>query len=132
MKKKLIFLFLFQCLNGISQDLSKEHISELNSLNLKTDKLNLYDSNIQLKLNEILTLERERKRKKKKGIIYLSASVLFMASGIIASNSEKDLVEAGGIANIVTGGIIGGISIGMFSSSKKKEKKRDELIKLFE
>ena len=55
-----------------------------------------------------------------------------MASGIIASNSEKDLVEAGGIANIVTGGIIGGISIGMFSSSKKKEKKRDELIKLFE
>ena len=85
-----------------------------------------------MKLNEILTLERERKRKKKKGIIYLSASVLFMASGIIASNSEKDLVEAGGIANIVTGGIIGGISIGMFSSSKKKEKKRDELIKLFE
>ena len=132
MKKFLIFLFLFQCLNGISQGLSKEHITELNSLNLKTNTLNLYDSNIQLKLNEILTLERERERKKTKGLIYLSASVLFMASGIIASNSEKDLVEAGGIANIVTGGIIGGISIGMFSSSKKKEKKRDELIKLFE
>lgn len=132
MKKILIFLFLFQCLNGISQDLSKENISELNSLNLKTVKLNLYDSNIQLKLNEILTLERERKRKKKKGIIYLSASVLFIASGIIASNSEKDFVEAGGIANIATGVIIGGISIGMFSSSKKKEKKRDKLIKLFE
>ena len=64
MKKFLIFLFLFQCLNGISQGLSKEHITELNSLNLKTNTLNLYDSNIQLKLNEILTLERERERKK--------------------------------------------------------------------
>ena len=132
MKKILIFLFLFQSINGISQDLSKEQISELNSLHLKTDKLNLNDSNIQLKLNEILTLERVRKRKNKKGIIYLSASVLFLASGIIFSNSEKDFVEAGAIANMVTGGIVGGVSIGMFVSSKKKEKKRDKLIKLFE
>ena len=132
MKNILIFLFTIQCFNGISQNLSKENISELNSLNLKTEKLNLYDSNIQLKLNEIITLERERKKKKKKGIIFLSASVLFIASGIIASSSEKDLVEAGGIANIVTGGIVGGISIGMFSSSKKKEKKRDKLIRSFE
>lgn len=77
MKNILIFLFTIQCFNGISQNLSKENISELNSLNLKTEKLNLYDSNIQLKLNEIITLERERKKKKKKGIIFLSASVLF-------------------------------------------------------
>ncbi|WP_298780073.1 hypothetical protein [uncultured Polaribacter sp.] len=90
MKKITIIFLLFSFLNGVSQTLSKKEIAKLNSLEIKTENLNLENTNIQNDLNKILKLERKRRTNKTVGIVMTTISVsgMVLGGGVLLSKKK--------------------------------------------
>jgi len=131
MKKIAILILLFSFYSGISQTLSEKEIAKLNSLEIKTEKLNLENTTIQKDLNEILKLERKRKKNKTIGIVMTTISVSGMILGGALLSKDNGLTDVFGGMMVAGGAVYGGISIPFWVSSKKRKKERDELIKMF-
>lgn len=131
MKKIIIFILLFtnNCLSA--QEVSKEEIRKLTVLTVKTEKLNLDNSFIQEKLNKILVLDKKRKTNQTIAIVLSSIAISEIVLGSALYNKDEGISEVLG-GTFIGGGVISGIvSIPFWSSSQKRKKERDELIKLF-
>ena len=131
MKKIIIFILLFtnNCLSA--QEVSKEEIRKLTVLTVKTEKLNLDNSFIQEKLNKILVLDKKRKTNQTIAIVLSSIAISEIVLGSALYNKDEGISEVLG-GTFIGGGVISGIvSIPFWSSSLKRKKERDELIKLF-
>lgn len=132
MKKILTIILLVSFFEGVSQNLSKKEIVTLNELNITTQTLNLNDINVRNNLNKILRLETKRRTNKTVGIILTSASVASMVLGGILLKKENSLTDTFGTIMIAGGVVYGGISIPFWTSSKKRKRERDKLIKMFD
>ena len=131
MKKIIIFILLFtnNCLSA--QEVSKEEIRKLTVLTVKTEKLNLDNSFIQEKLNKILVLDKKRKTNQTIAIVLSSIAISGIVLGSALYNKDEGISEVLGGTFIGSGVVSGVISIPFWSSSLKRKKERDELIKLF-
>ncbi|MGG8497885.1 hypothetical protein ACQY1Q_15845 [Tenacibaculum sp. TC6] len=131
MKQIIIFILLFtnNCLSA--QEVSKEEIRKLTVLTIKTEKLNLDDSFIQEKLNNILVLDKKRKTNQTIAIVLSSIAISGIVLGSALYNKDEGISEVLGGTFIGGGVVYGAISIPFWSSSLKRKKERDELIKLF-
>ena len=137
-KQITLLILLFSFFIGNSQSLSNKNILKLNELDIETEKLNMNDINIQNDLNEILFLDKKRRRNKRTGIILTSLSVLTTSFGIIALTHDKTNDGTGRAYQELIGGMslgigiaIGGISIPLFNSAKKRKKEHDKLIEKY-
>ena len=99
MKKIAILILLFSFYNGISQTLSEKEIAKLNSLEIKTENLNLENTTIQKDLNEILKLERKRKKNKTVGIVMTTISVsgMILTTECALLDIKEDAPAGGGM-----------------------------------
>ncbi len=138
-KKITLLILLISYIIGNSQELSEKNILKLNEFNIKTEKLELNNLNIQNDLNKILILDKKRIKNKRTGIILTSLSILTTAYGIVALTYDKAndgmgraIQETIGGISIGLGVVSAGVSIPLFKSSKKRKKERDELIKEFD
>ncbi|SEC83848.1 hypothetical protein SAMN04489761_3731 [Tenacibaculum sp. MAR_2009_124] len=131
MKKLILLTFLLSFLHGVSQELTEKKISILNRLDLKTEPLNLNDSNIQKKLNRIITLEKGRKTNKTAGVILTSLSAICITTGIIGVAYREKFTKHLGIGVMSLGIVKAGVSIPLWNAAEKKQRERDKLIELF-
>lgn len=130
MKKFALLILLFSFTYGFSQKYPEERLELLKELKVEIENINLKDDKIQLKLNEILSLDNKRKTNQTLAIITTTASILsFVAGGTLLANEEKNFFTDlyGGF--FITGGVIyGSISVPFWIYNNKRRKERDELI----
>lgn len=89
--------------------------------------------NVQKNLNEILILDKKRKTNKNIAIVISSIAVSGILLGTAIYSSEKGVINEVLGGTLIGGGVVyGAISIPFWTSSKKRKKERDKLIKIFD
>ena len=127
----MTLILVLVCFSITSQELSKEKIKKLNTLNINAEKLDFNDITIQNSINEILRLDRKRKTNKTMAIVLTSVATAGILMGGAMYSKKGVLGEVLGGTLIAGGVVYGGISIPFWTASKKRKKERDKLIKLF-
>lgn len=131
MKKFALLALLFSFTYGFSQKYPEERLELLKELNVKIENLNIKDRKTQLKLNEIISLDKRRKSNKTLALITTGLSVASFVTGglILSDNEEKEtLTNIVGGTIIASGFVYGGISVPLWMHNSKRKKERDELI----
>ena len=138
-----LLLLILLSLNANSQEFKGSEITKIENFGIDFKSLNKADSNIQKDLNSILLLDKKRKRRKTASIILGSLSAVTATIGIIQvakksdNRNDSERNEAGAYENLIgslliaVGTIEAGSAIPLFISSKKKKRKRNELIKVY-
>lgn len=131
MKKFALLVLLFSFTYGFSQKYPEERLELLKELNVNIENLNIKDRKTQLKLNEIISLDKRRKSNKTLALITTGLSVASFVTGglILSDNEEKEtLTNIVGGTIIASGFVYGGISVPLWMHNSKRKKERDELI----
>ncbi|CAL2095126.1 hypothetical protein [Tenacibaculum sp. 190524A02b] len=116
-----------------AQSLSGKDIRILNTLQVKTDSLNLNDLSIQKDLKKILCLDRKRKTNQVVAIVITSFAALGIVSGTVLASGDNTIIGEVVGGSVILGGVIyGGISIPFWTASSRRKRERDRLIKLFD
>ena len=144
MKNKILLLSLILLSITVnSQEFKEKEITKIENFGIDFESLNKSDPNIQQDLNSILLHNKKRRRRKTAAIILGSLSAVTTSIGIIqvakkgdeSNASRRNEAEAYenliGSFLIAVGTIEAGIAIPLFISSKKKKRKRNELIKIY-
>lgn len=123
----ILLILLLSSFNGVSQTLSEKEIAKLNLLEIKTENLDLENTDVQRNLNTILQLERERKKNEAVGIGMVTASAYCLVLGGVFLSSNSSMLAIFGGAMVAGAVTCGGVSVPFWVSSRKKERERDEL-----
>ena len=121
-----------------SQNLSDKEYRRLEKLHVNIENIDLNDTTTRQNINQLLRFEKKRKAKKMVGIIFTSAAVVSLATGVYLINKGKSTIESGHdvaspIGYIFASGAVvyAGVSIPFWIASNKNKKKRDKLKILF-
>ncbi len=128
MKNILALIVLFSFFNGYSQSLSNQEKTQLKSLNITTENLDLSNFTVQKKLNDILKLERKRMTNITVAIVLTS---LAASTVIFAGNFNKKDVRSNTFRGIALSqsAIFAAATIPLWLASNKRKKERNRLIK---
>lgn len=130
----MFMLFMLSHFGVNAQNISSKNVKTLEKLEIEIKNINFNDEVIQNQIDELLFLEKKRKQNKTPALVLTSLSVIFTASGILsltydkASGLGRTYQELIGGTAIGLGVVCTGVSIPLYKSAKKREKKRNELI----